>query len=82
MINTPIIVAPRIFIKGRDGFALPFCIVIRERRDSLIKHELCHVRQWWRYGVIGFPFVYGHYLLKSGYKNHPLEIEARRAEND
>ena len=79
--KVPVIELPLILHKDWDGFALFFCIVVRDKtNEKVIKHELEHVRQWWRYGVVGFPFVYGWWLLHYGYEQHPLEIEARLAE--
>ena len=80
--RVPVIKAPWLFLDGWAGFALPFCVVVKEREEKLIKHEMKHVEQWWRYGVVGFPFIYLYYLKKYGYMDHPLEIEAREAENE
>ncbi|MGI9192315.1 MAG: eCIS core domain-containing protein [Chitinophagaceae bacterium] len=44
------------------------------------QHELVHVAQYQRYGLIPFLVRYTWYSLRFGYKNNPLEIEARAAE--
>jgi hypothetical protein len=47
--------------------------------DRLLRHELAHWAQAQRFGVIGFYARYLAGLLRYGYRNHPLEIEARAA---
>lgn len=53
--------------------------------ERLLRHELAHVRQWQRYGVIGFLRRYlGAYLSgrrkglghRASYLAIPLEVEA------
>ena len=72
-------VQPKLFIGNWNGFSTPFGAVIKEDTAKVRAHEACHVEQWWRYGVIGFPFVYGYQSLKDGYWNCELETEARIA---
>jgi len=72
-------VQPKVFIGDWNGFSTPFGAVIKEDTDKVKAHEAKHIEQWWRYGVIGFPFVYGYQLLRYGYHNSPLEVEAREA---
>ena len=73
--------------KGAAGITLGSLVIVREGNDTpyLLRHELVHVRQWRRYGVIGFSLRYvGHYLLwrlrgkdhKGAYRRIPMEIEA------
>jgi len=74
--------------KGADGITLGSLVIVRERcADSplLLRHEQVHVRQWKRYGVIGFGVRYlGWYLWwrlrgkghEGAYLRIPLEIEA------
>jgi hypothetical protein len=74
--------------KGAAGITLGRTIIVRaghERSAKLIRHELVHVRQWKRHGVIGFSVRYlSSYvkwrLLRKGhhgaYLRIPLEIEA------
>ncbi len=51
------------------------------RSPRLMRHELKHVEQYRRYGILRFLVLYGWYSLKFGYFNNPLEIEARAAED-
>lgn len=46
-----------------------------------MNHELAHVAQYQRYGLLNFLVRYGWYCLRYGYYNNPLEIEARAAEH-
>ena len=72
-------IQPKLFIGDWEGFATPFGAVVRRVSPELLAHEASHVDQWWRYYVIGFPFVYGYQLLRYGYWAAPLEIDARAA---
>lgn len=45
-----------------------------------LNHELVHVAQYRRYGLIPFIFRYIWYSIRFGYYRNPLEIEARAAE--
>jgi hypothetical protein len=59
---------------------------IVSNKDKFVKallHEYTHVQQTRRYGWWGLGFIikYIWYTIKYGYKNNPLEIEAREAEN-
>ena len=54
---------------------------------SWVKHELCHTRQYDRYGILEFGkrylFYYiikGGFFKKRGYLRNPFEIEANNAE--
>ncbi len=48
--------------------------------ESLIKHELTHIKQIEDDGIIKFSLKYTYYFIKYGYKNNPYEIEARENE--
>ncbi len=52
------------------------------KSPSWVAHELQHVRQYERYGFVGFLLRYGYYSLRFGYFNNPLEIEARAEEGN
>lgn len=83
---------------GASATTLGPLILMRRRavgNARLLRHELVHVRQWRRYGAIGFLRRYlGSYLLwrlrgyrhKDAYRRIPLEIEAewlaRRSADD
>ena len=44
---------------------------------KLITHEKKHLEQWKRYWIVGFLPVYIYQVIKYGYWNAPLEVEAR-----
>ena len=48
---------------------------------EMLKHEMCHVAQIDKHGLVGFYLKYLWYSLRHGYKNNPFEVEARAAEN-
>lgn len=73
--------------KGADGITLGSLVIVREGRATpyLLRHELVHVRQWRRYGSVGFIARYfGSYAVwrvrrkghRGAYLRIPMEIEA------
>ena len=54
-------------------------------RDSFLKdkswveHELCHIRQFRKYGYCRFLWLYFIESCRKGYFNNKFEIEARKA---
>lgn len=50
--------------------------------EKWVKHELCHVRQFKRYGFFGFLVRYLWESMRKGYYNNRFEAEARAAENE
>ena len=48
--------------------------------ERWLKHELCHVEQYRKYGFAGFIARYLWETLKSGYYQNKFEKEARTAE--
>jgi len=74
--------------RGAAGITLGRLVIVRKGRagdDHLLRHELVHVRQWRRYGTVGFLVRYlGAYLVwrlrrkghDGAYRRIPLEIEA------
>ena len=66
------------------GITLPpfaiFILAERIHEAPLIRHEQCHWQQAQRMGVLRFYTAYLWGLVRHGYKNHPLEREAREAE--
>ena len=73
--------------KGADGFTLGSLVIVRHGADTpyLLRHEQVHVRQWRRFGAVGFIRRYvGHYVLwrlrgkdhQGAYRRIPMEIEA------
>ena len=51
-----------------------------ENDARLIRHELHHLHQIERDGLVRFALRYGWWLLRYGYRNNPYEVEARAAE--
>jgi hypothetical protein len=49
--------------------------------ERLLKHELCHVRQYKQHGLFGFLGRYLWETLRKGYYQNKFEVEARQAEN-
>ena len=45
-----------------------------------LKHELCHVAQFKKYGLFRFTIIYLWESICKGYQNNKFEIEARTAE--
>lgn len=74
--------------RGAAGITLGSLVIVRaghEHSAHLLRHEQVHVRQWRRYGVVGFTARYlGAYLLwrlrgkrhRGAYLRIPLEVEA------
>lgn len=52
------------------------------KNPSWLAHELQHVRQYERYGTVGFLLRYLFYSIQKGYYQNPLEAEARAAEGN
>ena len=48
--------------------------------EKLLKHELCHVRQYRQYGFAWFIVRYLWESLRKGYYNNRFEVAARKAE--
>lgn len=74
--------------RGADAITIGRVISVRRRAAGsarLLRHELVHVRQWRRFGVLGFLRRYlGAYLRWrargyphwGAYRRIPLEVEA------
>ena len=72
-----------ILMKGSYITLPPFGIfVLAERINDLRlrRHEECHWKQYQRMGFWGFYLKYLWYSARYGYRNNPLEIEAREYE--
>lgn len=72
---------------GFDGITIGSTVIVRSDTPSaaLVRHELVHVRQWRRHGIVGFSARYvGWYLWGrlhrhghlGSYLRIPLEVEA------
>ena len=49
--------------------------------QRLIRHEQAHWRQWLRMGTVRYYATYLWQIVRYGYRNAPMEVEARAAEN-
>ena len=49
--------------------------------EKWVKHEICHVNQFKKYGFFNFIFKYLWESMKVGYYENKFEAEARNAEN-
>ena len=47
-----------------------------------LKHEMCHINQFKKYGFLNFILKYLWESYRHGYYNNKYEVEARKAEND
>jgi hypothetical protein len=48
--------------------------------EKWVKHEMCHISQFKKYGFLNFIFKYLVESMRNGYYNNKYEIEARNAE--
>ena len=69
---------------GFGGVTLPplgiYILAEHLHSQRLIRHEQAHWRQWQRMGAVRFYVTYTWLWLRHGYRNRPMEIEAREAE--
>lgn len=74
------------FMQKWDGITLYPWILLRQKRedvtDRLLRHEYQHVLQIDRMGWLPFYAVWLWQRLTKGYRNAPLEVEARAFENE
>ena len=49
--------------------------------QRLTRHEQAHWRQWQRMGTVKYYATYLWQIVRYGYENAPMEVEARAAEN-
>ncbi len=52
------------------------------KNQRLVRHELCHVRQYQEHGYFGFLVKYLWESYRKGYYNNKFEVEAREAEEE
>ena len=52
------------------------------KNKKWVKHEMCHINQFKKYGFLNFIFKYLWESLQHGYYNNKYEAEARKAENE
>ena len=67
---------------GFGGVTLPplgiFILAERINEDALVKHEQVHWAQYQRMGLVRFYATYIYQVLRYGYHNAPMEVEARQ----
>lgn len=51
------------------------------KNEKWVKHEICHLQQFKKYGFFNFIFKYLWESIRVGYQNNKFETEAREAEN-
>ncbi len=52
------------------------------RDTKWVKHEMCHINQFKKYGYFIFIIKYLWESMKHGYYHNKYEVEAREAENN
>ncbi len=80
------LVSPALIPTGHLGVTIGHRIYLEVAPDvsdpasmALLLHELAHVRQVERMGLLGFAHSYGvQWAHGLSYRDHPLEVEARR----
>lgn len=81
----PRLVRAYLRLTGYDGITLPpWGVFIRAEclaDERLCRHEMAHWAQYQRMGAVKFYAAYLWLMMLHGYQNHPMEIEARSAEN-
>lgn len=50
--------------------------------EKWVKHEVCHLQQFKKYGKVIFILKYLWESIKHGYADNKFEAEARQAENE
>lgn len=66
------------------GKTVHLCNVSKElflKDERWVKHEMCHINQFKKYGFFNFIFKYLLESVRHGYYNNKYEIEAREAED-
>ena len=48
--------------------------------EKWVKHEMCHINQFKKFGLLTFIIKYLAESMRSGYYNNKYEMEARNAE--
>lgn len=52
------------------------------KNERWLRHELVHIKQYQKHGIIRFFVLYLIESLKRGYRNNRFEVEARQGEAD
>lgn len=86
-IDVPVLIRLWMCIHGYRALTTPWGAIYYENLRAFLdprlkKHELKHIEQMKREGILRFMVKYNYYWLRYGYKNNPYEVEARLAELD
>ncbi|HEY0678031.1 MAG TPA: DUF4157 domain-containing protein [Chitinophagaceae bacterium] len=52
------------------------------KNQRWLRHELCHLEQFRRYGFVRFIMLYLWESMRKGYRLNKFEVEARQAEQN
>ena len=52
------------------------------KNEKWVKHEMCHIRQFKKFGFFKFIYQYLRESASVGYYNNRFEVEARKAESE
>ncbi len=84
MKTAPRLIAAYLRWQGYRAITLPpfgiYAVPGSENDKSLAQHETVHWTQYQNMGAVRFYVTYLWLLMRYGYMNHPMEIEARKAE--
>lgn len=85
MKTAPLLIAWYLRSQGFRAITLPpfgiYAVKGSENDEPLAVHENAHWQQYERMGFLWFYVTYLWFLLRRGYWEHPMEIEARIAEH-
>ena len=84
MKTAPRLIAAYLRWQGYRAITLPpfgiYALPGSENDKRLARHETVHWDQYQNMGAVRFYVTYLWLLMRYGYMNHPMEIEARNAE--
>jgi len=52
------------------------------KNEKWVKHEMCHIQQFKKFGFLKFILKYLKESARVGYYNNRFEVEARKAESE
>ena len=52
------------------------------KNEKWVKHEMCHIQQFKKFGFFKFIYQYLRESASVGYYNNRFEVEARKAESE
>ena len=52
------------------------------KNEKWVKHEMCHIQQFKKFGFFKFILKYLRECARVGYYNNRFEVEARKAESE